>query len=65
MKKLLSLYDTAPDRQAIMLFINWFRQLVANDSMSDADFAEIEEQYKTPVFCFLHRLKHTRAYGIL
>ncbi|MCE7989847.1 MAG: hypothetical protein DYG89_52540, partial [Caldilinea sp. CFX5] len=27
LEKLLALYDTEPDRQALMLFINWFRQL--------------------------------------
>ncbi len=44
MEKLLSLYDTEPDRQAIMLFINWFRQLAAHGRLSGADFAQIEEQ---------------------
>ena len=44
MDKLLSLYDTEPDRQAIMLFINWFRQLAAHGRLSGADFAQIEEQ---------------------
>jgi len=47
MEKLLSLYDTEPDRQALMLFINWFRQLAAYDKISSQDFAQIEEQYLT------------------
>lgn len=30
MEKLLNLYDTEPDRQAVMLFVNWFRQLAVH-----------------------------------
>lgn len=44
LEKLLSLYDTEPDRQALMLFINWFRQLTAHGRLDNADFAQIEEQ---------------------
>lgn len=44
LEKLLSLYDTEPDRQALMLFINWFRQLTAHGRLDSADFAQIEEQ---------------------
>ncbi len=44
LEKLLSLYDTEPDRQALMLFINWFRQLAAHGRLHSADFAQIEEQ---------------------
>jgi len=44
LEKLLSLYDTEPDRQALMLFINWFRQLAAHGRLKSPDFAQIEEQ---------------------
>lgn len=44
MERLLSLYDTEPDRQALMLFVNWFRQLAAHGRLSGADFTQIEEQ---------------------
>jgi len=44
LEKLLALYDTEPDRQALMLFINWFRQLAAHDRLKSSDFAQIEEQ---------------------
>jgi len=47
MEKLLSLYDTEPDRQAIMLFVNWFRQLATHGRLNSADFVAIEEQYLT------------------
>ena len=44
MERLLNLYDSEPDRQAILLFINWFRQLAAHGRLSGTDFAQIEEQ---------------------
>ncbi|MEZ4867399.1 MAG: Rpn family recombination-promoting nuclease/putative transposase [Caldilineaceae bacterium] len=44
MERLLTLYDTEPDRQAIKLFINWFRQLAAHGRLDESDFAQIEEQ---------------------
>jgi hypothetical protein len=44
MERLLSLYDSEPDRQALMLFINWFRQLAVHGRLSGADFAQIEDQ---------------------
>lgn len=44
LEKLLALYDTEPDRQALMLFINWFRQLAAHGRLKKADFVQIEEQ---------------------
>ena len=47
MEKLLNLYDTEPDRQAVMLFVNWFRQLAAHGRLKSSDFAQIEEQYLT------------------
>ena len=47
MEKLLNLYDTEPDRQAVMLFVNWFRQLAAHGRLKSTDFAQIEEQYLT------------------
>ncbi len=47
LEKLLSLYDTEPDRQALMLFINWFRQLAAHGRLQSNDFAQIEEQELT------------------
>lgn len=47
MEKLLTLYDTEPDRQAVMLFVNWFRQLAAHGKLQNTDFVQIEEQYLT------------------
>lgn len=47
MDKLLLLYDTEPDRQAVMLFVNWFRQLAARGKLSRTDFEQIEEQHLT------------------
>jgi predicted transposase/invertase (TIGR01784 family) len=44
LEKLLSLYDTEPDRQALQIFINWFRQLSAHGRLPQSDFAQIEEQ---------------------
>ena len=44
LEKLLNLYDTEPDRQALKLFINWFRQLAAYGLLKSTDFAQIEEQ---------------------
>jgi predicted transposase YdaD len=44
LEKLLILYDTEHDRQALMLFINWFRQLAAHSRLKNSDFAQIEEQ---------------------
>jgi hypothetical protein len=44
MEKLLSLYDTEPDRQALQIFINWFRQLAAHGRLKQTDFAQIEAQ---------------------
>jgi len=44
LEKLLSLYDAEPDRQALMLFINWFRQLATHGRLKNSDFAQIEEQ---------------------
>ena len=44
LEKLLNLYDIEPDRQALMLFINWFRQLAAHGRLKSADFTQIEEQ---------------------
>jgi len=43
-EKLLTLYDMQPDRQALMLFINWFRQLAAHGRLKSTDFKQIEEQ---------------------
>lgn len=43
--ELLNLYDYEPDRQAVMLFLNWFRQLAAYGRLRAADFAQIEETY--------------------
>ena len=44
LEKLLSLYDTEPDRQALQIFINWFRQLSAHGRLPQRDFAQIEAQ---------------------
>lgn len=44
LEKLLSLYDTEPDRQALQIFINWFRQLAAHGRLQPVDFTQIEAQ---------------------
>lgn len=44
LEKLLSLYDTEPDRQALQIFINWFRQLAIHGRLQQTDFAQIEAQ---------------------
>ena len=43
--ELLNLYDYETDRQAVMLFLNWFRQLAAHGRLREADFAQIEETH--------------------
>jgi len=43
--ELLNLYDQETDRQAVMLFLNWFRQLAAHGRLREADFVQIEETY--------------------
>lgn len=43
--ELLNLYDHETDRQAVMLFLNWFRQLAAHGRLRESDFAQIEETY--------------------
>lgn len=44
LEKPLSLYNTEPDRQALQIFINWFRQLAVHGRLPQGDFAQIEEQ---------------------
>lgn len=43
--KLLDLFDHEPDRQAVSLLLNWFRQWSAHGRMSSEDFDAIERQY--------------------
>ena len=39
----LALLEREEDRQAISLFLNWFRQLREHGRVDPADYAEIEE----------------------
>jgi predicted transposase/invertase (TIGR01784 family) len=43
----LGLFEREEDRQAISLFLNWFRQLREHGRVDPADFAEIEESYRS------------------
>lgn len=46
-EQLLDLFDKEPDKQALSLFLNWFRQLAARGYMPADDFAKVEQEYRT------------------
>lgn len=46
-EQLLSLFDQETDKQALSLFLNWFRQLAARGYMPTDDYARIEQEYRT------------------
>ena len=46
-EQLLDLFDQEPDKQALSLFLNWFRQLAARGYMPADDFAKVEQEYRT------------------
>ena len=45
--ELLSLFEREEDRQAISLFLNWFRQLREHGRVAPGDYAEIETIYRS------------------
>ncbi|MBP7963697.1 MAG: Rpn family recombination-promoting nuclease/putative transposase [Caldilineaceae bacterium] len=45
--ELPSLFAREDDRQAASLFLNWFRQLWEHGRVAPADYAEIEESYRS------------------
>ncbi|MCE7987006.1 MAG: hypothetical protein DYG89_38020 [Caldilinea sp. CFX5] len=46
-EQLFILFLEEDDKQALSLFLNWFRQLAARGYIPQNDFAQIEEQYRT------------------
>ncbi len=46
-EKLLDLFDQEPDKQALSLFLNWFRQLAARGYMPPDDYTQLEQGYRT------------------
>lgn len=46
-EQLLALFDEETDKQAISLFLNWFRQLAARGYIHPDDYAYLEHEYRT------------------
>lgn len=46
-EQLLALFDEETDKQAISLFLNWFRQLAARGYIHPDDYAHLEQEYRT------------------
>ncbi|MFZ4656164.1 MAG: Rpn family recombination-promoting nuclease/putative transposase [Caldilineaceae bacterium] len=46
-EQLLAIFDEEDDKQALSLFLNWFRQLAARGYIPPNDFAQIEQEYRT------------------
>jgi predicted transposase/invertase (TIGR01784 family) len=46
-KELLNLYDQESDKQAVSLFLNWFRQLALYGKVSPEDYAKLDIVYRT------------------
>lgn len=46
-EQLLALFEQEDDKQALSLFLNWFRQLAARGYIPSQDFAQIEQEYRT------------------
>jgi len=45
--ELLSLYDAEADKQAVSLFLNWFKQLAIHGRVAPIDYAALEQIYRT------------------
>lgn len=41
----MHLFTQEPDRQAVSLLVNWFRQLMVHGRVSEADYALLEREY--------------------
>lgn len=46
-QELLNLYDQEADKQAVSLFLNWFRQLALYGSVSPEDYEKLDTIYRT------------------
>ena len=46
-KELLNLYDQESDKQAVSLFLNWFRQLALYGKVSPEDYEKLDIVYRT------------------
>jgi hypothetical protein len=46
-EQLLAIFDQEDDKQALSLFLNWFRQLAARGYIPPDDFTQIEQEYRT------------------
>lgn len=46
-EQLLALFDEETDKQAISLFLNWFRQLAARGYIQPDDYTQLEHEYRT------------------
>ena len=46
-EELLALYDREEDKQAVSLFLNWFRQLALYGKVSTADYEQLDYVYRT------------------
>lgn len=44
---MLNLYDHEPDKQAVSLFLNWFRQLALYGKVSPEDYEKLDHVYRT------------------
>jgi hypothetical protein len=45
--ELLNLYEREEDKQAVSLFLNWFRQLALHGKVSPDDYAQLDTVYRT------------------
>lgn len=45
--ELLNLYDQEEDKQAVSLFLNWFRQLALYGKVAPADYEQLDYVYRT------------------
>ena len=45
--ELLNLYDNEADKQAVSLFLNWFRQLAVHGKVPPVDYARLDYVYRT------------------
>ncbi len=46
-ERLLELFDHETDKQALSLFLNWFRQLAARGYIPQSDYTQLEQEYRT------------------
>jgi hypothetical protein len=46
-QELLNLYEQESDKQAVSLFLNWFRQLALYGKVSPEDYEKLDTVYRT------------------